>query len=146
MIINKNITHFNYSIEKKWYIINAANQTLGRLSSKVAYILQGKNNIEYAPHIQNDTHVIIINSKLIRVTGNKRTQKAYKKHSGKPGSLKIETFDKLQARIPNRILEKAIKGMLPKNSIGRKMFTRIKIYANSEHPHSAQKPLLINEI
>lgn len=146
MTINKNITHFNSNIEKKWYIVDAANQTLGRLSSKIAYILQGKHNIAYAPHINNNINIIIINSKLIQVTGNKKIQKKYKRHSGRPGSLKIETFDKLQKRLPNKILEKAIKGMLPKNSMGRKIFTQIKIYANSEHPHSTHKPLPLNEI
>lgn len=146
MAINKNVTHFNSNIEKKWYIVDAANQTLGRLSSKIAYTLQGKNDINYAPNMNNNAHIIIINSRLIQVTGNKKTQKKYKRHSGRPGNLKIETFDKLQKRLPNKILEKAIKGMLPKNSLGRKMFTQIKIYSNSEHPHSIQKLLPLNEI
>nr|YP_009392540.1 ribosomal protein L13 [Caloglossa monosticha]ARW61102.1 ribosomal protein L13 [Caloglossa monosticha] len=145
MTINKNITNFNPP-ENQWYIINAANQNLGRLSSKIAYILQGKNNKTYAPHIKNNAYIIIINSKLIKITGNKKTQKTYKRHSGRPGSLKIETFSELQKRLPNRILEKAIKGMLPKNFIGKKIFSQIKIYTNDKHPYCTQKPLPLNEI
>lgn len=146
MTVNKNITNFTYNTEKKWYIIDANNKNLGRLSSKVAYLLQGKNNTTYTPHIKNNTHIIIINSKLIQITGNKKIQKIYRRHSGKPGGLKMEAFDKLQQRMPNKILERAIKGMLPKNSIGKKLFTQIKIYANDEHPHYIQKPLQLNEI
>nr|YP_009393779.1 ribosomal protein L13 [Caloglossa beccarii]ARW62341.1 ribosomal protein L13 [Caloglossa beccarii] len=145
MLINKNKTYFKSSItnQNQWYLINAANQNLGRFSSKIAYMLRGKNSTEYAPHIKNNIYIIIINSKLIKVTGNKRKQKTYKRHSGKPGGLKTETFDNLQKRLPNKILEKSIKGMLPKNSLGRQIFTQIKIYADNKHPHSAQQPKLL---
>lgn len=148
MTINKNKTYFKSDTTNKWYIINAANETLGRLSSKVAYIIMGKNSINYAPQIKNNIYIIIINSQLIEVTGNKKIYKTYKRHSGKPGGLKQETFNKLQKRLPNKILEQAIKGMLPKNSIGRKLFTQIKIYSDSQHPHFAQQPLSLqlNEI
>lgn len=148
MITNKNKTYFKSDIKNKWYIIDADNHTLGRLSSKIAYILMGKNNIHYAPHVKNNVYIIIINSRLIKVTGDKKIQKTYKSHSGKPGGLKIETFNKLQKRLPNKIVEKAIKGMLPKNSIGRKTFTQVKIYPDNKHPHFAQQPLLLqlNEI
>lgn len=150
MLINKNKTYFkpNITNQNRWYLVDATNENLGRFSSKISYILRGKNNPEYTPHIKNNIHIIIINSKLIKVTGNKKKQKTYKRHSGKPGGLKIETFDNLQKRLPNRILERAIKGMLPKNSLGRQIFTHIKIYADSKHPHSAQQPTLLqlNEI
>lgn len=145
MLINKNKTYFKSKTinQNKWYIVNAAEQNLGRLSTKISCILRGKNDIEYAPHVKNNIYIIIINSKLIKVTGNKKKQKTYKRHSGKPGSLKTEQFDHLQNRLPNKILEKAIKGMLPKNSLGRKIFTQIKIYSDNKHPHSAQKPSLL---
>ena len=144
MTINKNKTYAEkYQTTTEWYIIDASNQNLGRLSSQIAYKLRGKNKNTYTPHILNNINIIVINSKLIQITGNKKKQKEYKRHSGRPGGLKKETFEKLQARIPNRILEKSIKGMLPKNILGRKLFKQLKIYSNDNHPHSAQKPILL---
>nr|QCI06030.1 ribosomal protein L13 [Delesseria sanguinea] len=144
MIVNKNKTYVKKDKEpRKWYIIDAKEQNLGRLSSKIAYFLIGKTGITYTPHVKNEVNIIIINSKLIEITGNKKYQKTYKRHSGRPGGLKIEYFDKLQQRMPNKIIENSIKGMLPKNTLGRKLFTQIKIYPNNIHPHSSQKPLLI---
>nr|YP_009398313.1 ribosomal protein L13 [Thaumatella adunca]ARW67499.1 ribosomal protein L13 [Thaumatella adunca] len=128
----------------KWYIVDAKNQNLGRLSSKIAYILKNKHSIEYLPYQQGNTHIIIINSKEINVTGKKHEQKTYKRHSGRPGGLKVETFEKLQNRMPNKIIEHAIRGMLPKNSLGRSLFKKVKIYTNSIHPHSSQKPVYLN--
>jgi len=147
MIIDKNQTHIginNTKQKQEWYIIDAKNQNLGRLSSKIASILKGKHKNTYTPYFNSQIHIIVINSKLITITGKKREQKLYKRHSGKPGSLKIETFDKLQKRIPNRILEKSIKGMLPKNILGRQLFRQLKVYSDSQHPHSSQKPRIIN--
>nr|QCI06406.1 ribosomal protein L13 [Dictyurus purpurascens] len=144
MRIDKNKTYINTNEKKQeWYIIDATNQTLGRLSSKVAFILKGKNKSIYTPYFNNQINIIIINSKLIRVTGNKRDQKVYKKHSGKPGGLKVETFNKLNKRIPNRIVEISIKGMLPKNTLGRQLFTQLKIYSDNKHPHNSQKPIML---
>ena len=144
MINNKNKTYIDKNkIKNKWYIIDASNQNLGRLSSKIAYILRGKENNSYTPHLNNKINIIIINSKLIQITGKKKEQKEYKRHSGKPGSLKVETFSKLQERMPNKILEKSIKGMLPKNILGRQLFKQLKIYSNNIHPHSSQKPILL---
>nr|QCI04668.1 ribosomal protein L13 [Apoglossum ruscifolium] len=144
MIIDNNKTYIKKdSKETEWYIIDATNETLGRLSSKVSYLLRGKNNNQYTPYIKSNIYIIIINSKLIRITGNKKQQKTYKRHSGRPGGLKIEVLEKLQQRLPNRIIEKSIKGMLPKNTLGRKLFTQLKIYPNDIHPHSSQKPLLL---
>lgn len=144
MIIDKNITYIekNKNIPK-WYIINAKNQNLGRLSCKITQLLIGKSAHTYIPYLKNSINIIIINSKLIKITGKKRQQKQYKRHSGKPGGLKIENFQQLNQRIPNRIIEKAIKGMLPKNTLGRNLFKQLKIYPNDIHPHSAQKPILL---
>nr|YP_009244001.1 ribosomal protein L13 [Sporolithon durum]AMK96243.1 ribosomal protein L13 [Sporolithon durum] len=127
-------------LEQKWYLINAKNLTLGRLSTKISTILTGKNNPIYTPHFINTSYIIIINSAYIKVTGKKFFQKLYKRHSGKPGSLKVENFTKLQSRLPNKIIEKSIKGMLPKNNLGHKLFTHLKIYPGSKHPHNAQNP------
>nr|QCI06624.1 ribosomal protein L13 [Erythroglossum lusitanicum] len=144
MLINKNITYIDKKINTpKWYIIDAKDQNLGRLSSQIAYLLRGKNNTNYLPYLENTINIIVINSKLIKITGKKKEQKTYKRHSGKPGGLKIETFDKLNKRIPNRIIETAIKGMLPKNTLGRKLFKRLKVYPDIIHPHSAQKPITL---
>nr|YP_009326653.1 50S ribosomal protein L13 [Membranoptera platyphylla]AMJ16910.1 50S ribosomal protein L13 [Membranoptera platyphylla] len=144
MMENRNKTYVKTDKEpRKWYIIDAKEQNLGRLSSQIAYFLIGKTNITYTPHVKNEINIIIINSKLIEITGNKRYQKTYKRHSGRPGGLKVESFDKLQQKMPNKIIEHSIKGMLPKNTLGKKLFTQIKIYPNHIHPHSSQKPLSI---
>lgn len=145
MLVNKNLTYLEKTFNTPtWYIIDAKEQTLGRLSSKVAHLLRGKTCNTYTPYLNNAIYVIIINSKLITITGKKKIQKTYKRHSGKPGGLKVETFDKLHDRIPNRIIEKSIKGMLPKNILGRNLFKQLKVYPNTIHSHSAQKPKLLN--
>lgn len=144
MFINNNKTHTaKENHHSTWYIIDAQNQTLGRISSKIAYILKGKNCINYTPNQQNNIYIIVINSKLIHVTGKKREQIVYKRHSGRPGGLKQENFNSLQARIPNRIIEKAIKGMLPKNKLGRQLFKKLKVYEQDHHPYLAQKPIIL---
>lgn len=127
-------------IERKWYVVDAADQRLGRLATEVANILRGKNKATFTPHMDTGDFVIVINAEKINVTGRKRTQKLYRRHSGRPGGMKVENFEKLQARIPERIIEKAVKGMLPKNSLGRHLFTKLKVYAGPDHPHAAQKP------
>nr|YP_009398748.1 ribosomal protein L13 [Kuetzingia canaliculata]ARW67934.1 ribosomal protein L13 [Kuetzingia canaliculata] len=142
---NKNITiETNQVNQTNWYIIDAKNKTLGRLSTKIAYILKGKNNATYLPYNEGNSNIIVINSKHIKITGNKRKQKVYKRHSGKPGGLKIETFEKVQKKKPNKIIEHAVRGMLPKNSLGRKVFKKLKVYPNNQHPHKSQKPLFFN--
>lgn len=128
------------SIERKWYVIDAADQRLGRLASEVAMILRGKRKATYTPHMDVGDFVVVINADKIDVTGKKRSQKIYRRHSGRPGGMKTETFSQLQARIPERIIEQAVKGMLPKNTLGRQLFTKLKVYAGSAHPHEAQKP------
>ena len=130
--------------QKKWYLVDATDKTLGRLSTEVANLLQGKNKVNFYPSVDMGDYVIIVNAEKIQVTGNKETQKLYRRHSGRPGGMKSETFTALKNRIPERILEKSIKGMLPKGSLGRKMFTRLKVVQGSNHRHTAQKPEIIN--
>ena len=127
-------------IDRKWYVVDAADQRLGRLSTEIARILRGKNKPTYTPNMDTGDFVVVINAEKVAVTGNKREQKIYRRHSGRPGGMKTETFAKLQDRIPERIIEQAVKGMLPKNALGRKLFTKLKVYAGSEHPHQAQSP------
>jgi large subunit ribosomal protein L13 len=128
------------TLEHEWYIVDATDKRLGRLASEVAQVLRGKKKPEYTPHLDTGDFVIIINAEKVAVTGKKRTQKLYRRHSGRPGGMKTETFAKLQDRIPERILEQAVKGMLPKNSLGKQLFTKLKVYAGPTHPHDAQKP------
>ncbi|NQZ64153.1 50S ribosomal protein L13 [Crocosphaera sp.] len=135
-------------LDKQWYVIDATDQRLGRLASEVARILRGKNKPIYTPHMDTGDFVIVINAEKVVVTGRKSSQKLYRRHSGRPGGMKVETFEKLQKRIPERIIEKAVKGMLPKNALGRQLFTKLKVYPGPNHPHEAQKPqeLTLNTI
>ena len=127
----------------KWYLIDAESKKLGRLSSEISKILLGKNTPEYSPNSNIKHSVIVINAEKIEVTGKKRTDKFYRRHSGRPGGLTIETFQELQNRIPNRIIEKSVKGMLPKTKLGRTLFTHLKVYSGNVHPHTSQKPELL---
>nr|YP_009509338.1 ribosomal protein L13 [Gracilaria vermiculophylla]AXI96988.1 ribosomal protein L13 [Gracilaria vermiculophylla]QXU75192.1 ribosomal protein L13 [Gracilaria vermiculophylla]WDZ67992.1 ribosomal protein L13 [Gracilaria vermiculophylla] len=133
----------NYS---KWYIINAKDQNLGRLSSKIAKLLRGKNSTSFTPYINSKIYIVLINSQLINVTGKKLLQKTYTRHSGYPGGLKIKTFNDVLNQKPNMILEKSIKGMLPKGILGRQLFKQLKIYPDITHPHKSQKPETIKLI
>lgn len=133
----------NTSIKSQWFIIDAKDKCLGRLATEVVKILRGKTKIFYNPAQDTGDYVIIINAQEIKVTGNKAIQKTYMRHSGRPGGKTIETFEQLQARIPERIVEKAVKGMLPKNRLGRKLFTKLKVYQGDSHPHMAQEPQII---
>lgn len=136
------------TLDQKWYVVDAADQRLGRLATEVAKVLRGKNKAEYTPHMDTGDFVIIVNADKVVVTGRKPEQKLYRRHSGRPGGMKVETFSQLQDRIPERIIEKAVKGMLPKNALGRRLFTKLKVYAGADHPHAAQQPevLTINTI
>lgn len=127
-------------VERKWYVVDAEGKTLGRLASKVAAILRGKHKPTFTPHVDCGDYVIIVNAEKIQVTGKKRTDKVYYRHSGYPGGLKATTFEQMIARRPERVLELAIKGMLPHNRLGRQMYRKLKVYAGPEHPHAAQKP------
>ncbi|MBD2105250.1 50S ribosomal protein L13 [Leptolyngbya sp. FACHB-261] len=136
------------SLDRRWYLVDAEGQRLGRLASEVAQVLRGKNKPTFTPHMDTGDFVVIVNAEKIVVTGKKREQKVYRRHSGRPGGMKTETFSKLQARMPERIIEQAVKGMLPKNSLGRQLFTKLKVYAGNDHPHQAQRPepLVLNTI
>ncbi|MEL6158034.1 MAG: 50S ribosomal protein L13 [Cyanobacteria bacterium J06623_5] len=127
-------------IERDWYVVDAADQRLGRLATEIAQVLRGKKKPNYAPHMDIGDFVIVVNADKVIVTGKKSEQKLYRRHSGRPGGMKTETFNQLQARIPERIVEKAVKGMLPKNALGRQLFTKLKVYAGPDHPHAAQSP------
>jgi large subunit ribosomal protein L13 len=145
---NHNRTFLPSETDYKWYLIDAADQRLGRLSVEIARILRGKNKPTYTPHLDTGDFVIVINAEKVAVTGKKSSQKLYRRHSGRPGGMKEETFDKLIKRVPERIIEHAVKGMLPKNTLGRQLFTKLKVYAGENHPHEAQQPqvLKINTI
>jgi len=127
-------------IERKWYVIDAAGQPLGRLASKVAHILRGKHRPQYTPHVDTGDFVIITNAGQVRLTGNKLNGKQYHWHSGYPGGLRTESAGHLLERKPELLVERAVKGMLPKNSLGRDMFRKLKVYPEGTHPHAAQKP------
>ncbi|MGB1195993.1 MAG: 50S ribosomal protein L13 [Synechococcus sp.] len=128
------------SIDRQWYLVDAENQTLGRLATEVASVLRGKNKASFTPHLDTGDFVVVVNADKIRVSGSKPQQKLYRRHSGRPGGMKVETFTHLQERLPERIVEKAIKGMLPHNALGRQMFRKLKVYKGAEHPHAAQQP------
>ncbi|MBU9710773.1 50S ribosomal protein L13 [Evansella tamaricis] len=127
-------------VERKWYVVDAEGQTLGRLASEVASILRGKHKPTFTPHIDTGDHVILINAEKIHLTGNKLDGKKYYRHSQHPGGLKTTTAREMLSKKPERMLELAIKGMLPKNSLGRKQGMKLHVYTGSEHPHQAQKP------
>lgn len=126
-------------IVRQWFLVDANNEVLGRLATRVAHILRGKHKAIFAPHVDTGDHVVIINADKIRVTGKKASQKRYTHFTGYPGGLKEASFETVLAKYPERVLEHAIRGMLPHNRIGRKMMKKLKIYAGESHPHSAQK-------
>jgi large subunit ribosomal protein L13 len=131
-------------ILKKWYIIDAQDQTLGRLATKISKVLIGKEKTTFTPFLETGDNIIVINAEKINVTGNKEKQKFYRNHSGRPGGMRVESFSNLRDRRPEKIIEHAVKGMLPKGSLGRKIYTNLKVYKGPEHPHTAQTPELLN--
>ena len=126
--------------EKKWQIIDAKDQIVGRLASRVAMVLMGKNDPHFTPHVDTAPGVIVINASEVRVTGNKAKTKQYKNYSGYPGGLKERSFERVMTENPTYVLKHAVKGMLPKSRMGKKMITHLLVYAGAEHPHQAQKP------
>ena len=132
-------------IERKWYVIDADGEILGRLATKIANILRGKNKPEYTAHVDTGDFVVVINADKIRVTGKKDTDKKYYRHSGFPGGLKITSFRQLMEKNPTSAIEKAVKGMLPHNTLGDEQFQKLKVYAGTEHPHAAQQPIVIEK-
>jgi len=129
-----------HEVTRDWLVVDAAGQVLGRLASQIASRLRGKHKSIYTPHVDTGDYVVVINAEKLRVTGNKAEQKTYYRHSGYPGGLYSTNFAKLQARHPERVLEHAVKGMLPKGPLGSAMFRKLKIYSGAEHPHAAQQP------
>lgn len=130
------------AVNKDWYVIDAEGLRLGRMATEIARILRGKNKATFHPAMDMGDYVIVINADKVAVSGNKGAQKLYRRHpTGRPGSMKVETFDELQARIPERIVEQAVKGMLPKGALGRQLYRHMKVFAGSEHPHGAQNPI-----
>ncbi|PJD92549.1 MAG: 50S ribosomal protein L13 [Legionella sp.] len=129
-----------HEVKRDWYIIDASNKILGRLASEIAQRLRGKHKAEYTPHVDTGDYIVVTNVESIKVTGRKFKDKLYYNHSGFPGGIKEISFEKLQAKHPARILERAVKGMLPKNPLGRDMYRKLKIYVGGEHPHAAQQP------
>jgi len=127
-------------ITRKWYVIDAEDLVLGRLSTEVARILRGKHKPTFAPHLDTGDHVIVVNAEKVVLTANKAEQKIVYRHSGYPGGLKARSFADAQAAKPEEAVRRAVRGMLPKNRLGRQMLTKLKVYAGPNHPHSAQKP------
>ena len=127
-------------IQRRWYLVDADGRVLGRLASRVATLLRGKHKPIYTPHVDTGDHVIVINAAKVRLTGNKRQEKFYAWHSGYPGGFKSIIAAKLLAQKPERVIELAIRGMLPKSKLGRAMFKKLKVYAGANHPHQAQQP------
>lgn len=134
----------NETIKNDWYVVDATDKVLGRLASQIAKVLRGKHKPEYTPHADAGDYVVVINAEKIKVTGTKGQDKIYYRHTGFPGGLKETTFDKLQAKDATRAIEIAVKGMLPKNPLGRDMLSKLKVYVGSEHPHTAQQPAELN--
>jgi large subunit ribosomal protein L13 len=131
-------------VKRDWYVVDASGKTLGRLAAEIAKRLRGKHKPEYTPHVDTGDYIIVINAEKITVSGRKSTDKTYYHHTGYIGNMKSITFDKLQAKSPERILQLAVKGMMPKNPLGRAMLRKLKIYTGAEHNHTAQQPLVLD--
>lgn len=141
MMTDKTYTPKGKEIEHRWFVVDATDKILGRLASEVAQVLRGKRKPTYTPHADVGDHVIIINAEKIRVTGHKAEQKMYYRHSGYPGGIHSTTYEAMMEKHPERILQKAVWGMLPHNKLGRQVFKKLRVYAGSEHRHIAQKPV-----
>ena len=134
----------SHEVQRDWYIIDATDKVLGRLAAEIAHRLRGKHKAEYTPHVDTGDYIVITNAEKVKVTGRKHDDKMYYHHTGFPGGIKSINFAKLQLENPTRILERAIKGMLPKNPLGRAMYRKLKVYAGNEHPHVAQQPMSLD--
>ena len=141
--MSKTFTAKPDTLERDWYLVDATDKTLGRLASEIALRLRGKHKPEYTPNIDTGDYIIVVNAAKLSVTGKKRNDKVYYRHTGYIGNLKSATFDEMQARNPGKVLEIAVKGMLPRGPLRRAMLKKLKIYAGSEHQHSAQQPVAL---
>lgn len=137
---NKTYSPKAADVERSWHVVDATDLPLGRLASEIAQILRGKHKPIYAPHLDTGDFVVVVNAARVAVTSDKSQTKIYYRHSGYPGGIKAETFESLKERRPEAIIERAVRGMLPKNRLGRQMLTKLKVYAGSDHPHKAQSP------
>lgn len=129
-----------HEVKRDWYVIDASDKVLGRLATEIARRLRGKHKAEYTPHVDTGDYIVVTNAEKVRVTGRKFKDKIYYHHTGFPGGIKSVSFEKLQQKHPARIIERAVKGMLPRNPLGREMYRKLKIYVGTEHPHEAQQP------
>ena len=141
--MNRTYSPKSAEIDRQWYVGDAAGQTLGRLATKVASTIRGKHKAMYTPHMDTGDFVIVVNADKVVLTGRKEDQKVYYRHSGRPGSLKQETARELRSRRPIKLVENAVKGMLPKNRLGRQLYRKLKVYAGPDHPHQSQKPTVL---
>jgi len=137
-----------YSAKKEtakhdWFVVDATDKTLGRMATEIANRLRGKHKAEFTPHVDTGDYVVVVNAEKIKVTGNKTSDKMYYHHTGYPGGIKSISFDKLMDKAPERAIQSAVKGMMPKNKLARAMLSKLKVYAGSEHPHQAQQPQLL---
>jgi large subunit ribosomal protein L13 len=139
----KTVSAKKETVTQKWYVVDATGKTLGRLCTEIANRLRGKHKPEFTPHVDTGDYVVVVNAEKIVVTGSKTTDKLYHHHSGYPGGIKSISFDKLLVKSPEMIIEKAVKGMMPKNKLSRAMLSKLKVYAGNDHPHSAQQPTLL---
>lgn len=131
-------------VQRDWFVVDASEKTLGRLASEIAHRLRGKHKAEYTPHVDTGDYIVVINAEKVKVTGAKSTDKMYHRHTGYPGGLKSMSFEQLIEKAPERAIQSAVKGMLPRNPLGRAMFKKLKVYAGTEHPHTAQQPQPLN--
>ncbi len=129
-----------HEVNRDWYVVDAEGKTLGRLATEIARRLRGKHKPIYTPHVDTGDYIIVVNADKVRVTGNKATDKMYHRHTGFIGNLKSVSFEKMQVRAPGRVIELAVKGMLPKNPLGRAMYRKLKVYSGPDHMHAAQQP------
>ena len=132
------------TVKRDWYVVDASGKTLGRLATELARRLRGKHKAEYTPHVDTGDYIIVLNADKVAVTGNKRSDKIYYRHSGYVGGMKSATFEEMIAKHPERVIEIAVKGMLPKGPLGRAMFRKLKVYAGAEHNHAAQQPQVLD--
>ena len=130
----------SHEVERRWFVVDATGQPLGRLASRIAHRLRGKHKAEFTPHVDTGDYIVVVNAEKVGLTGNKRTQKTYYRHTGYPGGIRSKTFEKMIAEKPARVIELAVKGMLPKGPRGRDMYRKLRVYAGAEHRHTAQQP------
>lgn len=133
-----------HEVERDWYVVDADGKTLGRMATEIARRLRGKHKVEFTPHVDTGDYIVVINAEKVRVTGNKLADKMYYRHTGYIGNLKEQNLETLLAEHPERAIEYAVKGMLPRNSLGRAVYRKLKVYAGSQHPHEAQQPKVLD--